>query len=387
MATGNILYTKEYPSLDELEGYTLLDLQAFQRSLDDDVGLLDEETRIFGTYLKAQKEKDTSLSKQDEEDQDADQQQQGGAGGGKRRARGYRRRSTDQKEVYLGMEDKQTVLLAEQEVLRGERDKNSRFADDARDLLSATIEEAQNRIKEVKLEMAYFKREVVNDKFPSADKLLKYFQDRPANKEQYVKKLQDKCSQLIQQINKSQQQLRQREDVGEAFHAIDFDQLKIENHQFNERIEQKNLELVELKGTTTRTVQALNSLTDRLNGLMLEQTQLRRELKSRKEYVEKLKTDIDAVKTEADGCQKKNTALKVQHESVKVPKVEDYIAQKAEMFELNKAALNWRRKVEIAAGHVSVMKQQMVSMSKRQGTLVGGYNPQPPAGNTRGSTR
>jgi uncharacterized coiled-coil DUF342 family protein len=386
MATGNILYTKEYPSLDELEGYTLLDLQAFQRSLDDDVGLLDEETRIFGTYLKAQKEKDTSLSKQDEDDQDADQQQQGG-GGGKRRARGYRRRSTDQKEVYLGMEDKQTVLLAEQEVLRGERDKNSRFADDARDLLSATIEEAQNRIKEVKLEMAYFKREVVNDKLPSADKLLKYFQDRPANKEQYVKKLQDKCSQLIQQINKSQQQLRQREDVGEAFHAIDFDQLKIENHQFNERIEQKNLELVELKGTTTRTVQALNSLTDRLNGLMTEQTQLRRELKSRKEYVEKLKTDIDAVKTEADGCQKKNTALKVQHESVKVPKVEDYIAQKAEMFELNKAALNWRRKVEIAAGHVSVMKQQMVSISKRQNTLVGAYHPQPPAGNTRGSTR
>lgn len=386
MATGNILYTKEYPSLDELEGYTLVDLQAFQRSLDDDVGLLDEETRIFGTYLKAQKEKDTSLSKQDEDDQEGDQPQQGG-GGGKRRARGYRRRSTDQKEVYLGMEDKQTVLLAEQEVLRGERDKNSRFAEDARDLLSATIEEAQNRIKEVKLEMAYFKREVVNEKVPSADKLLKYFQDRPTNKEQYVKKLQDKCSQLIQQINKSQQQLRQREDVGEAFHAIDFDQLKIENHQFNERIEQKNLELVELKGTTTRTVQALNSLTDRLNGLMLEQTQLRRELKSRKEYVEKLKTDIDAVKTEADGCQKKNTALKVQHESVKVPKVEDYIAQKAEMFELNKAALNWRRKVEIAAGHVSVMKQQMVSISKRQTAMIGGYNPQPPAGGTRGSTR
>lgn len=384
MATGNILYTKEYPTLDELDGYTLVDLQAFQRSLEDDVGLLDEETRIFGAYLKAQKDKDASLSKLDEEEQDADQQQGGGAGG-KRRGRAYRRRSTDQKEVYLGMEDKQSVLLAEQEVLRTEREKNARFAEDARDLLSATIEEAQNRIKEVKLEMAYFKREVVNDKVPSADKLLKYFQDRPNNKEQYVKKLQDKCVQLQQQISKSQHQLRQREDVGEAFHAIDFDQLKIENHQFNERIEQKNLELVELKGTTTRTVQTLNSLTDRLNGLMLEQTQLRRELKSRKEYVEKLKIDIDAVKTEADGAQKKNTALKIQHESVKVPKVEDYIAQKAEMYELNKAALNWRRKVEIAAGHVSVMKQQMLSISKKQSST---YYPQPPGGsNNRGNTR
>lgn len=361
MSTGSILYTKEYPSLEELEGYTLADLQAFQRSLEDDVGLLEEETKIFGSYLKAQKDKDTSKVEEDEGEQDA---AQGGAG--KRRGRAYRRRSTDQKEVYLGMEDKQTVIVAEQEVLRAERDKNARHAEDARDLLSATIEEAQNRIKEVKLEMAYFKREVVNDKVVSADKILKYFQDRPVNKEQYIKKLQDKCSQLQQQISKSQHQLRQREDVGEAFHAIDFDQLKIENHQFNERIEQKNLELVELKGTTTRTVQTLNSLTDRLNALTVEQTQLRKELKSRKEYVEKLKTDTDAVKNEATVAQKKNTALKIQHESVKVPKVEDYIAQKAEMYELNKAALNWRRKVEIAAGHVAVMKQQMIGISKKQ---------------------
>eukprot|EP00757_Euglenozoa_sp_SAG-D1_P026072 gene26072-biopygen13567 len=32
------------------------------------------------------------------------------------------------------------------------------------------------------------------------------------------------------------------------------------------------------------------------------------------------------------------------HEAVKVPKVEDYIQQKAEMYELEKAAADWKRK-------------------------------------------
>jgi uncharacterized coiled-coil DUF342 family protein len=195
---------------------------------------------------------------------------------------------------------------------------------------------------------------------------MKYFTDRPLIKEGYVKKLKEKCGVLQQQIAKAQHQMRQREDVGEAFHAIDFDQLKIENHQFNERIEQKNAELVELKGTTTRTVQTLNSLTDKLNALTVEQSQLRKELRSRKEYVDKINSDIEQAHKEAAAAQKKNTALKIQHESVKVPKVEDYIAQKAEMFELQKAAMNWKRKVEIAAGHVAVMKQQMISISKKQ---------------------
>lgn len=381
-STGSVLYTKEYPTLEDLESYSLQDLRTFAMTVEDDVSLLEEETQNLTAYLRAQKERD--VGKLDEDD-DMDGGAAGaggtaggssGTGGGKRRGRAYRRRSMDQKDVFLLLEDKLTVLSAEQEIVRAEREKSLRIAEDAKDLLAATVEEAQNRVKEIKLEMAYFKREVVADKQVSADKVMKYFSDRPHNKEQYIAKLSEKCAALQHQAAKQAHQQRQRGGEGggggggESFHAIDFDQLKIENHQFNERIEQKNVELVELKGTTTRTVQALNSLTDRLNALTVEQAQLRKELKSRKEYVEKLHLDIDAVKAEATGAQRKNTALKLQHESVKVPKVEDYIAQKAEMYELNKAAMNWRRKVEIAAGHVAVMKQQMLSISKKQQSLV-----------------
>ena len=40
---------------------------------------------------------------------------------------------------------------------------------------------------------------------------------------------------------------------------MDFDQLKIENQQFNERCEEKNQELLKLKFSAGNTTQVLNS--------------------------------------------------------------------------------------------------------------------------------
>lgn len=69
--------------------------------------------------------------------------------------------------------------------------------------------------------------------------------------------------------------------------------------------------------------------------------------------------DIKHVQTEKESAQRKNTQLRLQHEAVKVPKVEDYIQQKAEQYELEKAAANWKRKVEIAEGQKKIVLQQL----------------------------
>ena len=43
--------------------------------------------------------------------------------------------------------------------------------------------------------------------------------------------------------------------TGEVLHLVDFDQLKIENQQYMERIDGKNKELLQLKLSTSRAVQ------------------------------------------------------------------------------------------------------------------------------------
>jgi len=57
------------------------------------------------------------------------------------------------------------------------------------------------------------------------------------------------------QVRKVEQQLHQKEDMGEVLHVVDFDQLKIENQQYLDRIEERNTELLRLKATTGKAVQ------------------------------------------------------------------------------------------------------------------------------------
>ncbi len=55
-------------------------------------------------------------------------------------------------------------------------------------------------------------------------------------------------------------QHRQKEEMGEVLHEVDFDQLKIENSQFLEIIDGKNKELLRLKLTAGKILQELTFL-------------------------------------------------------------------------------------------------------------------------------
>lgn len=66
---------------------------------------------------------------------------------------------------------------------------------------------------------------------------------------------------LSQRVKKRklQAQLKQKEEAGEVRHEVDFEQLKIENKQYNERFDEKNQELLTLKLSAGNTLQVLNS--------------------------------------------------------------------------------------------------------------------------------
>lgn len=63
------------------------------------------------------------------------------------------------------------------------------------------------------------------------------------------------CTHAQVQVRKMEQQLHQKEDMGEVLHVVDFDQLKIENQQYLDKIEERNSELLRLKTTTGKAVQ------------------------------------------------------------------------------------------------------------------------------------
>lgn len=69
---------------------------------------------------------------------------------------------------------------------------------------------------------------------------------------------------MTNKLKKKEMQLKQREELADGLHLIDFEQLKIENQTYNEKIEERNEELMKLHQKITNTVQVLTHYKEKL---------------------------------------------------------------------------------------------------------------------------
>jgi hypothetical protein len=75
---------------------------------------------------------------------------------------------------------------------------------------------------------------------PLAPKELDGYLDRERQKELEVISVRIENIKLNNQLKKRKRELRSKEEFGEGLHMIDFEQLKIENQTYNEKIEERN---------------------------------------------------------------------------------------------------------------------------------------------------
>lgn len=137
-------------------------------------------------------------------------------------------------------------------------------------------EELDIRISEIKKEAYEFRRDIVSGSVNTrtgtiiAEKVVRYFEEKimqkvnssssDSLKESLIEKLKVKNRTLKIQCQKIESQLQQKEEMGEVFLPIDFDQLKIENKQYLEKIDNLNKELFDLKVTAGNSVRLLANL-------------------------------------------------------------------------------------------------------------------------------
>ena len=72
--------------------------------------------------------------------------------------------------------------------------------------------------------------------------------------------------------------MREKEQLADGLHLIDFEQLKIENQTLNEKIEERNEELHKLRKKTTTTVQVLTHIKEKLQFEKAQNEVLKQEL-------------------------------------------------------------------------------------------------------------
>ncbi|XP_034782323.2 coiled-coil domain-containing protein 96-like [Acipenser ruthenus] len=129
-------------------------------------------------------------------------------------------------------------------------------------------------------------------------------------KESYLIQVRLANIKLKNKIGKFEATLREKEELAEGLHLIDFEQLKIENQTYNEKIEERNEELLKLRKKITSTVQVLTHVKEKLQFVQVENEQKAAQIM----YVEALdahKRDIlTKTKQARDGLHMDNLKLR-----------------------------------------------------------------------------
>ncbi|XP_060109768.1 coiled-coil domain-containing protein 96 [Heteronotia binoei] len=89
-------------------------------------------------------------------------------------------------------------------------------------------------------------------------------QCREESKEKEMTEVRLENIKLKHRISKLDANLKAQEELAEGLHLIDFEQLKIENQTYNEKIEERNEELLKLRRKITNTVQVLTQVKEKL---------------------------------------------------------------------------------------------------------------------------
>ncbi|KAM5297763.1 cilia- and flagella-associated protein 263 isoform 2-T2 [Glossophaga mutica] len=218
----------------------------------------------------------------------------------------------------------------------------------------AIIEEAEIRWVDVQKEVHEFEKDILKTiskkkgSILATQKVMKYFEDMNRRRDNMKEKLCLKNVSLKVQRKKMLLQLRQKEEVGDALHDVDFQQLKIENAQLIDTIDTKNQELIQLKLSSGTTQQVLNSYKTRLTRALEMSISLEKEISQRKELLEKIEREILQAEGDRAKDEALNKKLRRQLSEFRVPPVMLYVKEKVLNGDLEKTIKVWERKVEIA---------------------------------------
>ncbi|XP_009947660.1 PREDICTED: LOW QUALITY PROTEIN: coiled-coil domain-containing protein 113-like, partial [Leptosomus discolor] len=145
-----------------------------------------------------------------------------------------------------------------------------------------------------------------------------------------------------------QQQLRQKEQMGQTLREVHLQQLHVRNAQYQEKIDEKKEELLQLKLTSGKTGQVLNLYKKKLQDAMETSTSLMKDISQRKELLEKIEREAALVEEQRAKAERVNRQLRKQLSDYSVPPVLSYVQKKMAVADLKNSLRAWERKVAVA---------------------------------------
>ncbi|KAL5965391.1 hypothetical protein TSMEX_006862 [Taenia solium] len=268
--------------------------------------------------------------------------------------------------LRLNPEQKCTIAKAEIENFSQELITFKRNADATLDYYRALCDEAELELKQIEQLRYSYEKYVTKKSYQplnlvlTAGKITRFMEEVLRTQDTLVDKYRLNNSTLRSHRRRLLSQQKQKEEMGEVLHEVDFEQLKIENAQFLEIIDGRNQELLRLKLTAGRVTQISTALKvffspnlplclqRKLTQLSQESISLQNEIKNREEMAAKTTLETAQVIREKQKIEAQIAHLNKLMEDYRVPPVMEYVNSVREMQLLKRKAKIQSRKTDIA---------------------------------------
>eukprot|EP00878_Enallax_costatus_P032172 GHUV01035284.1.p1 GENE.GHUV01035284.1~~GHUV01035284.1.p1 ORF type:complete len:447 (+),score=170.33 GHUV01035284.1:36-1376(+) len=201
--------------------------------------------------------------------------------------------------------------------------------------MKSVLEGRIRRAEDIAATFARFKREVClsaehsKTGRPVGEKVLQQLEQKERSVEEEVQRVRLKNIHLANALKKLEATLRDKEQLAEGLHMIDFEQLKIENQSLNEKIEERNEELIKLRKKTTITVQILTHMKEKLQFVEGENEDLQQQLQQLESELAGRRDELAGVKANRDKLRQQGRKIKETNVYVSDPMLlHDMQAQK-----------------------------------------------------------
>uniref|UniRef100_A0A8V0ZLD3 Cilia- and flagella-associated protein 263 n=1 Tax=Gallus gallus TaxID=9031 RepID=A0A8V0ZLD3_CHICK len=271
------------------------------------------------------------------------------------RGRSRSRLRSSSSAYFAALTVEQKCELAEREMLDVKSDIQKMEEDSVKTLhdLEAVIQEADAWWADVKKVVSDFEEDIVrtisNKKgsITASEKLLRYLEEKNHQRDLMRQKLRLESNLLRSYKKKLQQQLRQKEHVGEVFHEVHAELLQVKKAQCEEEIDEKNKELQQLKLALEK-IQVINFWKKKLHNAMETSTVLMKDISQRKEMLEKIEINTTLVKEQQAKEESLIGWLQKQLSDYSTPPVMSYMQTVMAVADLEKSIKAWERRVAIA---------------------------------------
>jgi len=328
------------------------------------------QTMMFEDYYRRQleKEKEFSMQRGQEYDQEQDSRSHSSSRSGgdhkpKSEGRNSRRRSKRQSNRTskfatsyrpMTLTATQKAAIAAEKLIRATKETEG-ILQGLRHLLddtAAEVDEISDTAGEYdKMKSKFNKmilRTLTHDKKYNADSVTRYSSEKLKADSVLIEQYRLKMQVSRDGLMKLSRKLLGLEDLEGSISMVDFQQIKIVNNQYLERLKNSNELIVREKTNLMHSQHIISQGTEGLRQVERMSDQLEKNIQDVERLYRVLDKEMLIVSSECGSGKRMNGQLRAQVERFKVPSVMEYVGYKADMLATKKSVKTWNRRVEVA---------------------------------------